>query len=159
MPHTIAIRIDDRLFVEATDPDTIEQMLLARMEVIAEDAAGQLAEETPVGVFGIAQGAWLSELKVTAEHGQGQIVAVSDPTPVAPYLYYVVHGVKPGSPFNPGRHLVEWVRVKLGKGKEVAYMIGAHIQKHGRKGHDFVQEVIERNAEDWDRILQGAYAT
>jgi hypothetical protein len=159
MQQSIRIEMNRQLVLEAFDAEAAEALAFARVEAVAEDAAALLAKATPVGVMGVAQGAWLTEMKVSHDRAQGEIVAVSDPTPVAPYLYYVIHGTRPGSPHNPGKHLVEWVRVKLKKGREVAYMIGAHIQKHGRKGNDFVQKVTDENAEAWDAILQGAYTS
>ena len=155
MPNTINITVDPSSLAAAFSPEDVEREILARVEIIAEDAAGKLAERTPVGVYGVAQGAWLQELRVDYEKENSLVVAVSDPSPVAPYLQYVIYGVRAGSPYNPWRHLVEWTRKKLGKGPRVAYLIGRKIQKEGRAGNDFVEAVIDENVKLYETIIQG----
>jgi hypothetical protein len=161
-------------FTRAMVPAIIKNVEDA-LNVIAADAASLFSDATPVGIYGAAQGGWEKNVTTTVN----PVRAVATVENVQPYVYYVVHGVLPGSPWNPGRHIVAWVEKKLPvstqyrivrasgvseatargmaeRGKlavSVAYMIGRKRQMHGSKGNDFVAAVVAQNEARWERIV------
>jgi hypothetical protein len=139
------------------DPQAALTRVKGAMDVVIADAASLLAEASPVGVYAHMQGAWLQTqgVEVTA----ASIMGYSDPTPTAPYAWYVIFGRGPGK-MPPPQALLPWVWKKLGvtgfRARSVAWNIARKIGRKGTKPNDFVTPIVRKNEPLWRNILTKA---
>jgi hypothetical protein len=139
------------------DPKAAVARIEKAMDVVINDAASLLSEASPVGVYGHLQGAWLQT--VGTEVSTTGVVGFSDPTPTAPYAWFVVHGRAPGR-MPPPIALLRWVVKKLGvsgmAARSVAWLVARKIGRRGTKGNDFVSPVVAKNKKTWGDVLTRA---
>jgi hypothetical protein len=91
------------------NPAVTARVVSDALELIAEDMAAQFAMATPVGVYGHAQGGWQKRELTTPVNPFKPVMIVEN---VQDYMFYVVNGTQPAK-WNPGRHLIPWVKKKL----------------------------------------------
>lgn len=143
----------------ALDPEASRQRVADAMEVVINDAASLLSEASPVGVYAHLQGAWLQTTGV--DMSATNIVGYSDPTPTAPYAWYVIFGRAPGK-MPPIDSLVSWVAKKIApapsKLRSVAFLVARKIGRKGMKPNDFVSPIVRANTATWGDILTRAAA-
>lgn len=180
MARTVKLDIVGTDALTATvKPRVWKARIESAMDIIVNDAASLLAEATPVGVYGAAQGAWLQTRGV--EVSETQVVGFSDPTPSAPYIWFVINGTKPAKR-NPGLFIARWVekklsvttqyRIALGAGMSkttirrltqedklaatIGFLIGRKRMKVGSPANDFITPIVEKNQAAWEQILMRA---
>lgn len=139
------------------DPAAVNGRVRDAMDIVVNDAASHFAESSPVGVYGHAQGAWLQTKGV--EVTTSGVLGFSDPTPTAPYVWYVIYGRKPGK-MPPPIALLRWVWIKLGvtgfAARAVAWNVARAIGRRGTKPNDFITPIVEKRTPIWQRILEKA---
>lgn len=139
------------------DPQAAVARVRDAVDVVITDAASLLSEASPVGVFAHLQGAWLQTKGV--EISQSALVGYSDPTPTAPYAWYVIYGRGPGRR-PPTSALIPWVEKKLGYvdkvARSVAFLIARKIGRKGTKPNDFVTPIVKKNEQLWGEIITRA---
>jgi hypothetical protein len=155
---SLNLRIVGMDVVEASiKPFTWKKRIEAGMGLIITDAAGRLAEASPVGVTGHLQGAWTQTRGVDFEGTQ--ITGYVDPRPGAAHAEYVLHGTGPHVS-NPWRYIVPWVEKKLGlagaPARRVAFFIGRKRVQQGSKANDFTVEVAEEAEPIYTNMLERA---
>jgi hypothetical protein len=145
--------------LKALDPKACKDRVQGGMHIVVNDAASKFAEASPVGVYGNMQGAWLQTKGV--EISASGIVGFSDPTPTAPYSWFVIYGRPPGK-MPPVDAIMPWVSKKLGvvgdSLRSVAFAIARSIGRKGTKGRDFITPIVKKNTPLWKRVLEKALA-
>jgi hypothetical protein len=145
--------------LKALDPQAAKSRIKDAMNVVVNDAASAFSEASPVGVYGNMQGAWLQTKGV--EITSSGIVGYSDPTPTAPYAWFVIFGRGPGK-MPPISAILPWVAKKLGETGEalraVAFLIARSIGRKGTKSNDFITPIVTKRTPLWKRILEKALA-
>lgn len=161
MSDAVAINIaGQEILHNALSAEKIKERANDALEVIINDAAGLLSEETTrrgLVYLGMMKGAWLQTIGLTST--AMELTAFSDPTPTAPYAWTVIYGRKPGK-MPPPIALLPWVWKKLGvqgmAARGVAWNIARKIGRHGTKPNDIITPVVAANINDWQKILEGA---
>lgn len=160
MAGTITLKITKGPLVDLLHQpvEEITDRLLIATDSVMEDASSYLSEQSPKGVYGHMKSAWLQYRGTEVKNGE--VLAYTDPNPIAPYAWAYIFGTQPAYT-NPWRFLVEWVEYKFpgnspGEQRRIAFFIGKKRKEQGSPAHDFVTPFIEENSEFCQQVIGDA---
>lgn len=163
MSDTVRIEMmQSQIFSDRFSPEAVQERVKDALEVMMLEAGGYLSEEQArqdVVFLGHMKGAWVQTTGVDVLGAE--IVGFSDPTPTAPYAWFVIHGRKPGK-MPPVNALLPWVMKRTGiqgmRARSVAFLIARRIGKRGTKPHDIITPVVAAHINEWQQRLSDAVA-
>lgn len=135
------------------DPVGMRARAEGAMHAVIDDFADAVldSEDLPVGVYSHVESAFENFRGV--EWSGDTLTGTVDPSTIAPYVWYLIHGIKPGGKMPPVSMIQPWVEKKIGfmgaEARSMAFGIAHKQVKEGREGVDFVTPVINEHRDFW----------